>query len=63
MLTVTDITTGITYGPVPPTVTDRDDIREAYELGALILHAQRREDASPIDGSDHPITCRRRCCR
>lgn len=39
-----------------------DAFRSALALGLLILRAQRREDPSPSDGSEHPVTCRRRCC-
>jgi hypothetical protein len=37
--------------------------RRALALGLLILRAQRREEPAPVDGSDHPVTCQRRCCR
>jgi hypothetical protein len=39
------------------------EARRALALGLLILRAQRREEPAPVDGSDHPVTCQRRCCR
>ena len=44
-------------------IADAYGHRRALALGLLILRAQRREHDVPVDGSDHPVTCRHRCCR